>query len=241
MLLDPRRDGSTAREGGPGTATERALRAENARLRAAVERLRRYAFIDELTGLANQRAFATSLVAETRRARRDGVELTLMLCDVDDFKGCNDTLGHRQGDATLSCVGAVLQSFARRAGDVAARCGGDEFALILPGLNAGDAVALAARVGRAVAAAIAGTSVGHCRRVTVSLGVATQRAAADCDEAALFDAADAALYDAKAAGGNCARYREPGAEPTRRREQLEAATGDGRSGAPLAAETDDLA
>ncbi|MEG1681977.1 MAG: diguanylate cyclase, partial [Stenotrophomonas sp.] len=93
---------------------------------------RRQANRDPLTGLANRMRFEETLRRETDAARRSGRPLTLLLIDVDHFKNCNDTHGHYVGDRLLRYLGRTIEDMARRPRDLAARFGGDEFALILP-------------------------------------------------------------------------------------------------------------
>jgi len=152
---------------------------------------------DALTGLANRRAFDQRLAEEVSRAERHQVPLALLVIDVDHFKSYNDLYGHPAGDACLREVASVLRECAARPIDLAARLGGEEFALLLPHQGSADAMQVAERCLRAVEAAgitHAGSPVGP--NVTVSVGVATSSQKA----ATLFAAADAALYRAKRQG-----------------------------------------
>jgi diguanylate cyclase len=145
---------------------------------------------DALTGLANRRAFAERLDAELARAARDGTPLAVVLVDVDGFKRVNDSRGHDAGDETLREVARVLES-ARRRHDLAARIGGDEFAVLLAG---GDEDAVRALGARTLAAVQA-----HGALPTLSLGAAVVPHDGVTPSAVLA-AADAALYAAKQAG-----------------------------------------
>jgi diguanylate cyclase (GGDEF)-like protein len=156
---------------------------------------------DPLTGLANRRAFEEELAREVARAVRAGAPLAVVALDVDRFKAVNDRHGHAAGDAVLrelaarACAGV-------RAGDLAARIGGEEFALLLPGAALPDALELAERVRAAIAAAsvdVGGTPLA----VTVSLGCAAL--APGEPPAALLARADARLYEAKRDGRNRVR------------------------------------
>jgi diguanylate cyclase (GGDEF)-like protein len=171
-----------------------AIALENARLHELVEQ---QALVDALTGLANRRACEQALRAEIARADRLGTPLAVVLADLDDFKAVNDVHGHAAGDELLRTFAAVLQDTVR-AGDLAGRWGGEEFALLLPGTDASGAVRLAERVRTALAdrqAAGAGAgSVG----ATCSFGVAQYDAGSDSQ--ALLAAADGALYRAKREG-----------------------------------------
>jgi diguanylate cyclase (GGDEF)-like protein len=102
---------------------------------------------DTLTGLGNRRAFDEILEIEIDRARSTGAPLTVALLDLDEFKGLNDDLGHLEGDNCLRRVAATLER-AKRGGDHVFRWGGDEFAVILPGANEGQARAAIARIAR---------------------------------------------------------------------------------------------
>jgi diguanylate cyclase (GGDEF)-like protein len=166
-----------------------ALALRSTELLSEVERL---ATRDSLTGLANRRLFDESLHRETARAERLGAPLSLVVLDVDHFKQVNDTYGHPTGDRVL-CEVANALALNTKAFDVAARYGGDEFVVILPGCKRDDAVNVAQRVRSEIA-----RQVGDAP-VTVSAGVATiPDNAQDADR--LIAAADAALYEAKRTG-----------------------------------------
>jgi diguanylate cyclase (GGDEF)-like protein len=150
--------------------------------------VREAAMTDHLTGLYNRRAFDAAAGRELGRARRTGEPVSLVVLDVDAFKAVNDTRGHAAGDELLVEVARVLREEVR-AGDVAARQGGDEFAVLLP--NAGRATAQVV-AGRIAAGVRAGSATG------VSFGVAQLgEDAADLD--GLLRAADGRLYDMKRA------------------------------------------
>jgi diguanylate cyclase (GGDEF)-like protein len=126
--------------------------------------------------------------------------VALVLVDIDLFKTLNDSLGHMAGDRALKAVASVIERAARRPADAAARYGGDEFAVLLPGGRAERASELAEEIRTAVEALALphpGHPLGH---VTVSVGVAA--AAAGDGEPTLVDDADRALYRAKAGGRN---------------------------------------
>jgi len=148
---------------------------------------------DSLTGLRNQGAFQERLADEVARAGRYRTPLSLLVCDVDRLKTINDRGGHQAGNIALRAVADALRRDARQT-DLAARIGGDEFALIAPNTVAGEALALGERMRRRVA------EQGPAG-VTVSVGVATLDVGRQ-DAAALLGAADAALYEAKRCGRN---------------------------------------
>jgi diguanylate cyclase (GGDEF)-like protein len=177
-----------------------------AKLAAGQAELRRLTTVDPLTGIANRRAFDTALDSEWRRALRNRDNVSLLLLDVDSFKSFNDVYGHPAGDDCLRKIAGVLVGTARRGGELIARCGGEEFAVLLPGVGATEASALAQRVCQSVrdlnVTHAASTVAAH---VTVSIGVAAMLPARPNDPrqavpASLVERADRALYAAKAAG-----------------------------------------
>lgn len=168
---------------------------ENARLHRIVER---QALLDGLTGLANRRGVDEKLRAEVARARRFGDRVCLVIADIDDFKQVNDTFGHPVGDEALRLFAATLGATVREM-DVAARWGGEEFALVLPGTDAEGGERLAERARAALERCVLRVE-GRDVRITASFGVASLPPAGDVDE--LVAAADAALYEAKRTGKN---------------------------------------
>jgi diguanylate cyclase (GGDEF)-like protein len=149
---------------------------------------------DPLTGLGNPLAFAERLERETARVARYGEPLSLLVLDVDRLKAINDRGGHQAGDMALKAVGRALHSGARQT-DLAARVGGDEFALIAPNTRP----AAAAALGERIKSLVAGEGVNG---LSASMGVATMEQGRSTDSRALRDAADAALYEAKRQGRN---------------------------------------
>ncbi|MFD0596859.1 GGDEF domain-containing protein [Catellatospora coxensis] len=161
---------------------------------------------DPLTGLHNRRSFAERLTGALAYADRTGTPVSLLMLDLDHFKSVNDRYGHPAGDQVLRTVAALLVR-ELRAVDVAARLGGEEFGVLLPGIDHRDATAVAGRL----RAAIARCPVVHAATtvlVTASIGVVCYpRHARTADE--LFERADDALYRAKRAG----RDRVSGPQP----------------------------
>ncbi|MET0344428.1 MAG: diguanylate cyclase, partial [Polyangiales bacterium] len=159
---------------------------------------------DGLTGLANRRALDQALDSEWRRAQRDQNELSFALIDLDFFKLYNDHYGHVRGDECLRTVAGAVGARARRPADVAARYGGEELGLLLPGTPAEGARGVAEEVRRAIADLHLPHAARNdgCAYVSASVGVATLQPAAGDLPRAMVEAADAALYQAKKRGRN---------------------------------------
>jgi diguanylate cyclase (GGDEF)-like protein len=172
--------------------------------------LERLALEDALTGLANRRQFDRELEREVLRARRSGQPLALLMADVDWFKSYNDTHGHPQGDQCLRAIASVLNASSRRAGDLAARIGGEEFALLLPDSAAGLVEGVAERLRQSVLDQEIVHQSSAVGRVSLSIGVAVvgPKGLQTTTPSALVEIADQALYEAKAQGRNRVVIRE---------------------------------
>lgn len=166
--------------------------------------LRSRAERDHLTGLFNRRRWEAFLAYEWQRSLRHPPGLCLVMLDVDHFKRINDTLGHAAGDVALKHVAAILHQ-ACRSSDIAARVGGEEFAVILAATSLAGALEQAERLREALSASPY-DYLGTPHSLTVSLGVASSQNAASIDD--LSRQADMALYAAKGAGRNCVRAAE---------------------------------
>ncbi len=166
------------------------------KLHQAMDRLRGEADLDHLTGLANRRRFRVALSREVERWRRYGAPCALLLLDIDHLKKINDTHGHPAGDLVIRGIAETLIRVSRD-NDTAARLGGEEFALLLSGINEQKAELAANRL-RAVLAEEPIENVGN---ITVSIGVAACPAHAN-SERTLYAASDEALYAAKNNGRN---------------------------------------
>jgi diguanylate cyclase (GGDEF)-like protein len=166
------------------------------RLDKLLDALAAQALEDQLTGVANRRAFDRDIATAVARARRAGRPLSLLTIDLDNFKAVNDTRGHAAGDLALRTVADALRAAVRES-DVVARIGGDEFVALLIDCDAEGArrVALGLQASLVEVAGVAGG------QLTLSIGCATMPHDADSVES-LSIASDAALYDAKLGGRN---------------------------------------
>jgi two-component system chemotaxis family response regulator WspR len=181
----------------------RALRQSQQQLLDANLELRRLTHSDGLTGLSNRRYLDEYLSAEWRRGMREQAEVSLLMIDVDNFKLYNDTYGHVAGDEVLKRIAATVQACLCRSGDLAARFGGEEFAVVLPGTPLKGVRTLAEKIrGEVEALQVphAHSSTGPC--VTISIGGASVMPTHESPMTSLIEAADLALYKAKRDGKN---------------------------------------
>lgn len=161
---------------------------------------------DALTGLYNRRYLNETIAIEWERAERSEEPLSVVFVDIDYFKLYNDTYGHLQGDKALMRVASVLRKHMRRTSDIAARCGGEEFVLLLPNTPSAGAQVVANNVMRAVD----GLKIEHktsnvADHLTLSIGVATWAQEENMTMNKLIAQADAAVYQAKAEGRHAIR------------------------------------
>lgn len=167
--------------------------------KAMEEQMLRMVMSDALTGVPNRRAFDQALRGEWRRCTRALDPLSMIMVDIDDFKRFNDTFGHLVGDAALIAVARALAASLHREGDLLARFGGEEFAVVLPGVDETGALLVAEALVEAVRAVTVRQAAGW--RLTVSVGAASWTpGSARGTSMELVDRADRALYAAKAAG-----------------------------------------
>ncbi|WFU12144.1 diguanylate cyclase (plasmid) [Rhizobium sp. CB3090] len=173
-------------------------------LKQLAQKMTGLAYTDALTGIANRRVFDEVILTEFARARRNGSPLSLLLMDIDHFKSYNDTYGHLEGDKCLKAIGNVLRSVVMRTSDLAARFGGEEFAIVLPGTDRDGALALAELLRSALHQLAIPHRASSKSIVTTSIGVANMFDGSTFASAAeLVEAADQALYDAKTKGRDC--------------------------------------
>jgi diguanylate cyclase (GGDEF)-like protein/PAS domain S-box-containing protein len=168
--------------------------------RDAIDKRRKSVFCDDLTGVANRRAFFEAAELELTRNRRSPRPTALILFDADHFKGINDRHGHPAGDCVLRQLGAALSATFRQV-DVVARVGGEEFAVLLPSSSLEGAAVVAERLRELVArqpVLCEGVTISY----TVSAGIAAIAAGESIDLDTLIKRADQALYAAKANGRN---------------------------------------
>jgi len=166
---------------------------------SAVEAL---ASTDPLTGLANRRRFDQVLSTEWRRGLRDHTPLSLLMIDVDLFKAFNDNYGHPKGDSCLKQVAEAAQDIVARPGDLVARFGGEEFAVILPNTGSEGAARLATEICEAMRMRRLPHRGNPFGIVTVSVGCATLTPAFGLHAVNLVESADQSLYTAKHLGRN---------------------------------------
>lgn len=176
-------------------------------LRQQTETLRRKTTQDPLTGAINRRTFDDTLATEFHAARQKQGTLGLMIVDLDGFSDYNAHYGRERGDACLVEIATLIKDVVRPFSDQVARYGGDEFAVMLPGIDErklrGLAESLRLRIGTL---GIANASGGKQPHLTVSIGVTVMRPDAHADTHTLPSSADVALYQAKHEGKNRAIY-----------------------------------
>jgi len=179
------------------------VREDNHRLQISLnaqEHFARASRVDALTGLYNRRWLDEILARQCRRCESDGTALSLILIDIDHFKRINDRCGHLVGDDALKTVAGYLRQSTRPI-DLAARFGGEEFAILLYGIGIAEAADIGERIRLDIEQADILASFGDMT-LTVSLGIAELDGCENPQE--LLQRADRALYDAKDQGRNCA-------------------------------------
>lgn len=173
---------------------EQHIAERTAELQIANRRLEEMATVDSLTGIANRRALEHGLAREWKHCAEKAQPISALMMDIDHFKQYNDKYGHLQGDELLRWMGAELRAQCNLARELLARFGGEEFVLLLPGLNLQQA--------RQRAESIRSRFAKGDSQVRLSIGVAEADPLKPGDAQQLLQAADAALYRAKRAGRN---------------------------------------
>jgi len=164
--------------------------------------IKRLGVIDPLTDISNRRGFNERLELEWARAIRDKSALSILMIDIDHFKRYNDTYGHPQGDALLQAIAGIFRQTLVRSTDYAARWGGEEFAVLLPGTAIDGALKIAERIRSNVEGATVPCADGSDTHVTVSIGAYSQTPASGDLTNDFVAGADKALYAAKESGRN---------------------------------------
>jgi len=187
----------------------------------AHQQLQNLAVIDPLTGLYNRRFGMARLSEEVKRAKRNDAPLSVMMIDLDHFKSVNDSYGHLVGDRVLVQVAGVFREFSRES-DVVVRYGGEEFLMLLPATNGGNALIMAKRICNEVSRLVIQNAPARLR-VTLSIGLSCFPDEETETPEALLAKADGALYRAKQGGRNQVQYclsssagaRKPGEQALR--------------------------
>ncbi len=169
------------------------------------EKFRTLSNIDPLTNLTNRRGFNEFFYKEWLRERRNNKQFSFIMIDIDNFKSFNDTYGHQAGDHCLQAVAHALQINIRRPGDVVARIGGEEFAILLPNTSERGVQEIAEQLRDDIQALAIEHSQSEYGVITISQGLAIEKNADDYKQTSekLYRMADEALYRAKASGKNC--------------------------------------
>lgn len=167
------------------------------------------ASIDSLTGITNRRTFDNFMSIEWPRAQRSHSAVSVAMIDIDFFKNYNDNYGHQAGDECLKKVSAAMKGSLPRGNAIFARYGGEEFILFVPGLEKGEAVAVA----ESLRAAVERCAIPHAfssagKTVSVSIGIAWSIASAETTIAEITSEADKRLYHAKEQGRNRVAFPE---------------------------------
>jgi len=171
----------------------------NLRQHREIERL---SMTDALTGIPNRRGFDLRMAVEWAHAIREKTPISLLMVDLDNLKEYNDTYNHLQGDEVLKIVARTLSSAVKRAQDLAARIGGDEFAVLLPNTDLQSAAEIADMLRAEIENTRIYTNAGAETGMTVSIGAACVCPVPDDDPSGLMETADARLYTAKNGGRN---------------------------------------
>jgi diguanylate cyclase (GGDEF)-like protein len=173
-----------------------------------IRTIERLGMIDALTDIPNRRFFDMRIKEEWRRTYRHKSCMSMLMLDVDNFKHYNDTYGHPQGDRLLKFIGKVLMDNLHRPSDMAARLGGEEFAVLLGDTDTAGAVKVAEAIRQDVASGIVPTSQGEPTSITISTGIGSIMPTAEGDFMDLIQQADRYLYIAKEKGRNQVVFKD---------------------------------
>jgi len=173
------------------------------RLNKAYETIKRQAAFDALTKIPNRRSFSERILQEYKRSQRYQEPLSIIMCDVDNYKTYNDTYGHSSGDQCLIKIAQTIKTSLKRPGDFCARYGGEEFVILLPNVSLDGAM----NVAETIRSNIEKMRIPHknslpAQIVTLSFGVTTSEGTTLVSHEELIKHADIALYKAKAQGRN---------------------------------------
>jgi len=164
--------------------------------------IQRLSMIDQLTNIPNRRSFDERLHMEWNQAIRERTPISILMADVDKFKALNDTYGHQQGDVALQTIAGIFSQSCRRPGDLVARWGGEEFAVLLPNTPMAGALNVAEKIRAGIESAVLSRDDGSTINLTISIGVNAQEPVQGSSMDAFLAQADKALYAAKEAGRN---------------------------------------
>jgi diguanylate cyclase (GGDEF)-like protein len=162
------------------------------------EKTQKQAQTDGLTGMSNHRTFYETLEAELRRSQRYGGQLSIIMADIDNLKPINDNFGHRAGDLAIRQISRRIRACIRQI-DIAARYGGDEFAIILPNTTLEDAIGVAERMVKMVSAS---PITWDHNKIDLSVSVGVGQYGGDCAPGDVTRTTDEAMYKAKQGGKN---------------------------------------
>ncbi len=174
------------------------------------EKTQRQAKTDGLTGMLNHRTFYETLETELRRSQRYGGQISIIMADIDNLKPINDNFGHRAGDMTIKQISKRISACIRQI-DVAARYGGDEFAVILPNTSLADAVVVAERMVDMISDS---PMVWDQNEIVLSISVGVGQYDAEACSDDVTKATDQALYAAKQAGKNTVKVFDSAQTPS---------------------------
>ncbi len=173
------------------------------KLDVSYSKIKTQAVMDALTGIPNRRSFSESILYAFKRSKRENEPMSIIMCDIDNFKKYNDTYGHAAGDQCLKEVAQKLQVSLNRPSDFCARYGGEEFIVVLANTNLNGAMQVAERIRNGIEEmAITHIVSPPANVVTMSLGVASLEDSSLTSYEKLIQHADDALYHAKESGRN---------------------------------------